>query len=36
MTKCYSGDQIKVNVMDEASGTYEREEKCLLAFGWES
>jgi hypothetical protein len=36
MTKCYSGDQIKENVMGETCGTCEGEEKYLLEFGGES
>jgi len=36
MIKCYSGNQMKENVMGETCGTCEGEEKCLLEFGGES
>jgi hypothetical protein len=34
--KYYSGEQIKMNEMGEARGTYGRPERCIEGFGGET
>jgi hypothetical protein len=34
--KCYSGEQIKMNEMDESSGKYEIERRCIQVCGGET